>query len=305
VTPPPAGPLVDVVVVSYESRDCVVPALRSAIEDAGVPATVTLVDNASSDGTADAVRVELPSVRVITNRQNLGFGAACNQGWRGGSAPFALFLNPDAALRRDALAALLRVLESRPDAGIAGPLTRNADGTVQVSTGPDLTLAGEWHQRRLVRGVARRDPRALARAAQWHADEREVDWVSGSCLLARRSCLEQTGGFDEGFFLYEEDADLCRRARAAGWKVLFTPAAEAVHQVGRSMARAPLRAAFEYQRSHLLYYRRHNGAASRLALRALIALRAAAAGARAVAAGEPAERSAAAAMLALALGLRS
>jgi GT2 family glycosyltransferase len=294
-------PAVDVVVVSYESRACVLDALRSALEQRAVAATVTLVDNASSDGTAEEVARQLPGVRLIANDRNLGFSTACNRGWRTGSAPFSLFLNPDAQLLPDSLRALLDRLAARNGIGIAGPLTRNTDGTVQVSTGEDLTLLGEWRQRRLVRGVARRRPAVLARAAALHAQERDVDWVSGSCLLARRACLEQAGGFDEGYFLYEEDADLCRRARQAGWGVLFTPAAEVVHRLGTSMARATQRAALEYHRSHLRYYTRHNGTASLLLLRALVAARGSAGYARALASGGAADRIAAAALVKLAL----
>ena len=109
---------------------------------------------------------------------------------------------------------------------------------MQVSTGPDLAFSAERRQRELVQGVARRDAAALAEAERRHAREHEPDWVSGACLMARRECLEAVAGFDEGFFLYEEDADLCRRARAAGWHVLFTPLAEVAHQLGHSMARA-------------------------------------------------------------------
>jgi GT2 family glycosyltransferase len=88
--------------------------------------------------------------------------------------------------------------------------------------------------------------------------------------MARREALEAVNGFDEGFFLYEEDADLCRRIRAAGWRVVFTPAAEITHQLGRSMDRAPQRARLEYHRSHLRYYRKHNGLLARGALRLLL-----------------------------------
>ncbi len=149
-----------------------------------------------------------------------------------------LFLNPDAEVTPGrGRGPRSGVLDGRPDVGAAGPRTRSADGTIQVSTGPDLTLASEWAQRRLVRGVARRDQRALAEAEARHAREHEPDWVSGACLLARREALEAVGGFDERFFLYEEDADLCRRLRVAGWRVVFTPAAEVRHRLGHSMAR--------------------------------------------------------------------
>ena len=164
------------------------------------------------------------------------------------------------------------ILDARPSVGIVGPLTRNPDGSVQVSFGPDLTPLAEWRQGRLVRGVRERRPEALREAADRAATEHSPDWVSGSCFLARRKALEAVGGFDEGFFLFEEDADLCLRLRRAGWGVLFTPAAEVRHALGRSMAQAPERARIEYDRSHVRYYRKHNGPLLTACLRAGIAL---------------------------------
>ena len=191
--------------------------------------------------------------------ENVGFARACNQGWRASRAPHVLFLNPDAEVTPGAVETLVGLLESRPAVGAVGPRTRSADGTIQVSTGPDLTPLAELRQRRLVLGVARREPGRSREAEALHAREHEPAWVSGSCLIARRAALEAVGGFDEGFFLYEEDADLCRRLRQAGWRVVFTPAAEVRHQLGRSMSKAPRRARLEYHRSHLRYYRKHNG----------------------------------------------
>ena len=133
----------------------------------------------------------------------------------------------------------MALLEARPDVGIVGPATRNADGSPQVSFGPDLTPSSEWRQRRLVRAVQARDPQVLrARLEARCSREHEPDWVSGSCLLARRSLLEALGGFDERFFLYEEDVDLCVRARQAGARVVFTPTARVIHRLGRSMERS-------------------------------------------------------------------
>jgi GT2 family glycosyltransferase len=269
------APRVAVVIVSYETRDGLLAGLASLQHDAALPIETVVVDNASTDGSAEAVRAAHPAVRVIANPDNLGFARACNQGALASSAPLLLFLNPDASLAPGALPALARLFDERPRLGIAGPLTRGANGEIQVSTGPDLSLRAEWRQRRLVKGVVRRDPQALAAAEAGHAREHEADWVSGACLLARRETFQAVGGFDARFFLYEEDADLCRRVRAAGWQVLFTPAAEARHALGRSMARAPRRARLEYHRSHLLYYRKHNGLAQRAGLRALLAARAA------------------------------
>lgn len=290
-------PRVDVVIVSFESRACLLAALGALGDHPAL--AVAVVDNASTDGTVEAVRAEHPRVRVIANTTNAGFAVACNQGWRAGRAPCVLFLNPDAELSPGDVLALADLLEARPGFGILGPLTRNGDGSVQVSTGEDLTPWSEARQRRLVRGVAARATGALAEAAARHAREHEPDWVSGACLMARRETLETIGGFDEGFFLYEEDADLCRRARAAGWRVLFTPTVEARHQLGRSMAHAPGRARLAYHRSHLRYYAKHNGPAARLLLRLSLVARAALAGARGVVARDAAARVEAAGLLAL------
>ena len=103
-----------------------------------------------------------------------------------------------------------------------------------------------------------RRPAALRKAAARAAVETEPAWVSGSCLLARAQAVQAVAGFDEGFFLYEEDVDLCVRIRQAGWRIVFTPTAEVVHHLGRSMDQVPDLARIEYHRSHLRFYRKHN-----------------------------------------------
>ena len=295
-------PRVAVVVVSFEARETLLAGLDSVRTHASVPLELVVVDNASSDGSAAAVRAAHPEALVIGNPDNVGFARAGNQGWRASGAPHVLFLNPDAEVTPGAIETLAGLLEARPEVGAAGPRTRSGDGTIQVSTGPDLTLLAERRQRRLVRGVARRDPAALAEAEALHAREHEPAWVSGSCLVARRTALEAVGGFDERFFLYEEDADLCRRLREAGWHVVFTPAAEVKHHLGRSMSKAPGRARLEYHRSHLLYYRKHNGPLSRAALRIHLAARGGAGWLTATVSGDAPGRSDAGALLRLSLG---
>ncbi|HEY7413192.1 MAG TPA: glycosyltransferase family 2 protein [Vicinamibacteria bacterium] len=263
---------VAVVTVAHDTRDDVLRCLAS-LRACALPLETVVVDNASGDGTPAAVAAAFPDARVVANAENRGFAAACNQGAAATTAEAVLFLNSDAEARPGAVEALHGLLAARPEVGAVGPRTVFPDGTVQVSFGPDLTPAAEWRQRRLVRGVRRRDPRALREAEAAAAREHEPDWLSGACLMVRRAAFAAVGGFDEGFFLYEEDADLCRRLRAAGWRVLYTPAAEVVHGLGRSMARASARAADAYHRSHLRYYRKHNGPLATLGLRALLALR--------------------------------
>ncbi len=266
-------PRVAAVVVSYESRETLEACLDSLARDPSVPVETVVVDNASRDGSLDRVRAFFPDVTVVANVENGGFARACNQGASLTRAPLLLFLNPDATLDAGAFAALAALFDTRPRLGVAGPRTLGASGDIQVSTGPDLSLSSEWRQRRLVRGVARRDPRILAEVDALHSTERAADWVSGSCLMVRREAFDAVSGFDEAFFLYEEDADLCRRIRAAGYDVVFTPDAIVRHALGRSMARAPERARREYDRSHLHYYRKYGGPFSRAVLRVLVALR--------------------------------
>jgi N-acetylglucosaminyl-diphospho-decaprenol L-rhamnosyltransferase len=267
------APRVAVVIVSYEGREALLASLESLRLHAAVPIETVVVDNASTDASAEAVRGARPDVRVLANAENVGFARACNQGWRASTAPVVLFLNPDAEATPAAVETLVALLEERTDVAAVGPRTRSADGTIQVSTGRDLDLVSEWRQRRLVRGVACRYPKALAQAERLHGRQHEPDWLSGSCLAVRRTALERVAGFDEGFFLYEEDADLCLRLRRAGWRVLFTPAVEVRHRLGHSMQKAARRARLEYHRSHLRYYRKHNGLASRAGLRLLLAAR--------------------------------
>lgn len=257
---------VSVVIVAFNNRDDL-PRCLASLEASTLPLEVVVVDNASSDGSADAARHARPSARVIVLGENTGFARANNRGIRESAARYVLILNPDAEVRPGAVEALAALLDRRPEVGIVGPRTLNEDGTVQVSFGPALTPLAERRQRRLVLGVKEREPWALRAAAAASSREHEPDWVSASCLLARREALAQVGGFDEAFFLYEEDADLCLRVRAAGWRVVFTPTTEVVHRLGRSMEAAPGPAALAYHRSHVLYYRKHNGSLLTAALR--------------------------------------
>jgi len=245
---------VSAVVVCWNSADDLPRSLGSLGSDV---AEAILIDNASTDGSADVARAL--GARVVANAENRGFARAANQGLREARTPLVLLLNPDAELRPGALQALVRALGSRPHAAVVGPRTRNEDGTIQVSFGRDLTPTVERRQRRLVLGVERRDPIVLREVEDSTSREQAPDWVSGACWLARRDALESVGLFDEGYFLYEEDADLCRRLRAAGWEILFTPEAEIVHRKGRSADRSEGLAQREYDRSHLRYYRKFNG----------------------------------------------
>jgi len=271
---PPVGPRVSTVVVSFNTREHLLRCLAS-LETVVLPLEVIVVDNASADGSPEAVAERFPATRVVPNAENAGFARASNQGLALARAPHVLLLNSDAEVRPGAVETMAALLDARPRVGAVGPRTLGSDGSVQVSFGPPLTPLNEWRQRRLVQGVRAREAAALGRAAALAAVEHEPAWLSASCLLARREALGAVGGFDEAFFLYEEDVDLCRRLRQAGWTLVFTPEAEVVHHLGRSMEQAPERARLEYHRSHLHYYRKHNGRVATALLRTWLAATAA------------------------------
>jgi GT2 family glycosyltransferase len=268
-------PRLSAVVVSFNTRDDLLRCIRSLEDAVSLPIEIIVVDNASSDGSVAAVQSTFPEVRTIANSQNLGFSRANNQGLRAARGAYVLILNSDAEVRPGSVEAMAALLDREPEAAVVGPRTLNSDGTPQVSYGPALTPLAEWRQRRLVRSARRRDPRTLRRLEEESRHPRCVDWVSGSCMLARRDALAAIGGFDEDFFLYEEDVDLCIRVRESGRKVVFTGHAEIVHHLGSSVGQALDRSKLEYHRSHLLYYRKHNGRLWTVLLRLLLGLRAA------------------------------
>jgi GT2 family glycosyltransferase len=225
-------PAVDAVVVSYNSRDHLRATVGALTEIRGVRTIV--VDNASVDGTAESIS-DLP-VTIIRRTDNGGFSRGCNEGMAAGSAPFVLFVNPDAVVSETALGLLVRALEEAPELGAVAPRIEHPDGSLAYSLRrfPDLlsTCAQALYLHRLFPHAAWateivRDEGRYRRA---HLPE----WVSGACILARRDTMEEIGGWDERFFLYCEDTDLCLRLREAGHPVAFEPDAVVVHEEGAS-----------------------------------------------------------------------
>jgi N-acetylglucosaminyl-diphospho-decaprenol L-rhamnosyltransferase len=250
----------DIVIVTFNNREDLDACLASLVEarPAGL-ARIIVVDNASSDGTVEHVRKRWPDVELIASRQNLGFGAANNIGIRQASAPLVLLLNNDTIVPARALEMLAARLV-QTGAVAAGPRLVDAQGHPEVSFGSMLSPASEAVQ--LVRGRLAASRSRLARRyiANLVGRERFVDWVSGGCLLVRREAAVAAGLFDERYFLYEEDVDFCAALRAAGGRILFTPAASIVHLRGRSVARSGAKPTAHYDRSHLAFYEKHRPA---------------------------------------------
>jgi hypothetical protein len=233
-----ASTSVDVVVVSYNSRD----RLRACVEPLLALPTVNVivVDNASPDGSLDAVR-DLP-LTPIQLPSNGGFAHGVNAGWCTGSAPYVLLLNPDARIDGRSLEVLVRTLEEAPALGAVAPRIVDRDGSLDYSQRrfPRLrsTYARAFFLHRLFPTAPWTDEIVRNEAA--YAGRGTPDWVSGACILLRRDALVKLGGLDEGFFMYGEDIDICRRLRSAGYELLFEPAAVVEHEGGASEPRSNL-----------------------------------------------------------------
>lgn len=266
-----------VVIVTWNVRDLLDACLVS-LEASTHPIRPIVVDNASTDGTVAMVRDRHPSAELIANTTNVGFTRANNQALRRlgvedgrGDAPsMVLLLNPDTEVAPAAVSRLVRHLEGRPRAGAVGPLLRNTDGSVQGSrrrfpttrVGLLESTPVEWHWSGNPTAARYRMADVSPGAAQ------SVDWVTGAAILLRSRALTEVGLFDESFFMYSEELDLCYRLHRAGWEVRFEPAAEVVHHEGRSSDQAVAARHRRFHRSRVRYFRKHHGRAAAATVRA-------------------------------------
>ena len=230
---------VTAVLVNYNAGPELSRALRSIADElTGQPWEAIVIDNASSDGSSRAVADFAPQARLVANTDNVGFARAANQGLASARADRVLIMNPDCRLVAGAFAAMDAELDAERECALVGPRILNPDGSVQGSArgDPDMltglfgrTLAA---QRLLPSLPPSRRNVVVAEAIRSAQPSTVVDWLSGACLLARRDALQRVSGFDERYFLYWEDADLCKRLRAAGYRVRYVSGATAVHRVG-------------------------------------------------------------------------
>jgi GT2 family glycosyltransferase len=277
-------PDIAAIIVNYNAGSELRRALQSIADElTGRRWEAVVVDNASADGSGAIAEEFAPSVRLVRNAHNVGFGRGINQGMAATTAPAVLFMNPDCRLVAGAVSALEGVLLAHPACAIVGPRILDPDGTVQGSArgDPDM-LTGLFGRSTVIRRVLPELPvsrRNVVNTAALPNGELsvQVDWVSGACMLVRRDPFEQAHGFDERYFLYWEDADLCRRLRALGYHVRYVPGATAIHRVGHSSKRARGPATRAFHDSAYLYYSTHvaRGALhpKRLLARALLSAR--------------------------------
>jgi len=239
------------VVVNYEGGDRLVACVRSVLADTSAgPVELVVVDNGSTDGSADALRMAIPHVRIVGAPGNVGYARAANFGAAATRAAVVAVLNVDLIVEPGAAKAVLDRLDREARLGAVGPQLRNPDGTVYPSarTMPSIPDA-IGHA---ILGLWKPDNRFTARYRQLDADPSEprlVDVVSGAAIWLRRSALDEVGGWDERYFMYLEDTDLCWRLRRAGWDVAYEPSAVVDHEQGAITARRPYRMLLEHHRS--------------------------------------------------------
>ncbi len=278
----PAAPELAAVVVNHNAGPALVACLAS-LRKAGI-ATVVVVDNASSDGSLEAVATADPAAVLVPTGVNLGYGTAVNRGMGRCSEELVLVCNPDLVVDPGAPLALAAALEADPAVAVVGPLIVDEGGATYPSARafPSPAVAVLHAAVSLVR-PDNRWSRTYRREQPGAPAEREADWVSGACMLVRRTAFASVGGFDEAYFMYVEDLDLCWRLRRAGWRVRYVPDARVLHVQGLSAGRHPYRMLAAHHASAWRFARRSTHGPARLALPAVaagLAARLAAAGAR-------------------------
>ena len=247
-----------VVIVNYNAGEYLERCLASIERYRGdVELDVLVIDNASGDGSHTAAVAAHPWARLIENPTNVFLSPAWNQGIRETSAPYVLLLNPDTEWWKGTVAGYLEVARTHERAGIVGPLVRNSDGTVYAS-GRIFPSIGDAVGHAFLGGVRPANPftRRYHMEGWDRTTEREVDWVSGCCMLFPRKVFDEIGVFDEDFPLYGEELDIGARLRDAGWTILFTPQVEILHEIGVSTGRSR-RMLLMHSMGVYRYYRKH------------------------------------------------
>ncbi len=267
-----------VIILNWNTQDLLEKCLRSLeCPQPGLDFEVIVVDNASEDRSREVVRELFPQFHLLENPINIGFGAGNNKALPQARGRYVLFLNSDTVVLEGALTALVGYADANPALGIVGPKLLNADGSLQYSCRryPNLGT-GFFRNTPLGRLFPKNRFNTDYLMTDWdHMTPRDVEWVSGAALMMRRSLLDQIGSFDEDFYMYCEDVDLCWRVnhtlRDAGvWRVAYFPASVIYHLIGKSSDKVPTRMTYEFHRSQYLFYKKHYRATTPWLVRPLI-----------------------------------
>jgi hypothetical protein len=264
-----------IVIVNWNVRDLLRHCLTSILSlgpandpTSPLPFEIIVVDNASTDGSLEMLHADFSQITLIANRENRGFPAANNQGIAAAHGRYVLLLNPDTRVLEGALTKLVDFIEAHPDVGLVGPQLLHPDGRVQSSRRRFPTLATLFLESTWLEPWT---PDALLDHYYFRDQPDDVvldvDWVTGAAMLVRHETIQQVGGMDESFFMYSEELDWCRRIKAAGWRVVYQPAAQIVHHVGKSSEQAVPARHINFQRSKIRYALKYHGPIAGKALR--------------------------------------
>jgi GT2 family glycosyltransferase len=260
-------PRVSAVIVSYNTRGLLLEAIGSVVGEPGVETIV--VDNASYDGSADAVAARFPQVVLVRSASNLGFAAGVNQGASRAHGRSLLLLNPDASLRPGSLDLLYELLDRHPRAALVAPALRYSDGKPQAAA---FRFPGLMQIALDLFPIDRLMDSPLNGRLHAPGKPVQIEHPLGACMLIRRAAWHDVGPLDEGYFMYLEEVDWCRRARLRGWQIWHQPAAMAIHHAGQSTRQQPEAMLAQLWRSRLRYYQRYAGPGYNRAVHLLVGL---------------------------------
>jgi GT2 family glycosyltransferase len=256
----PTAPAADVIIINYRSYDELDRCLASIQRDRSRVNRVVIVDHDCDTASATRIATRYPWAELVERSTNEGFATGVNIGARLTNGEFFLIVNPDCTVSNGAFGRLIDFVASRPDTAIVAPRILNADGTIQGSArrfpGFTTVFAGRssWLTKTFPRNPLSRMNLPALDAGQEPVD---ADWVSGACMVVRRAAFEQAGGMDENFFLYWEDADLCRRLWQRGWRTTYLPGPTVVHMGGRSSIHAYRDSLVAFHASAFKLFRKH------------------------------------------------
>jgi hypothetical protein len=264
--------MLSIIIVSWNVRDLLAACLRTIQANAGgLTLEIIVVDSASTDGTPALLREQFPTVRLLAQTENVGFTRGNNIGLKAATGQYILLLNPDTEIIGDALPTLVSYLETHLETAIVGPHTLNSDGTTQSSKRRFPTLLTGIFESTHLQSLA---PRRLL--DRFYAKDipdtatAQVDWVQGSAILFRREVYDQIGGLDEGYVMYSEEVDWCKRAHDAGFQLVYLGSASIIHHGGKSTEQASARTHIYFQQSKLRYFRKHHGVVAAGILRLVV-----------------------------------
>jgi GT2 family glycosyltransferase len=251
-----------IVTVSWNVKEALINCLRSIEENRPCDEyEVIVIDNASKDGTVEAIRRDFPEVKLVINTENRGFAAANNEGIQESRGQYILFLNPDTIVHPCSLDILVKFMDDNADVGACGPKLLNADGTTQPSARRFPTFRGSLYCHTAFRflGIFRGQYKNWLMKDFDYERSMDVDQLMGAALMVRSSVIGQVGRMDERFFIYYEEVDLCYRIKQAGWRIVFLPQAVIGHLGGQSTAQVPVKRRIIMLTSLLSFFRKHRG----------------------------------------------